>query len=108
MRRMPARTITTMNAGILRSRRRASRDRLESASATSMSSDPTEITGLLQAWRGGDPHALDRLTPLVYDHLRRMAGHYVERERVDRQLNATALVHEAYLKLVDAHRVNWQ
>jgi RNA polymerase sigma factor (TIGR02999 family) len=63
---------------------------------------------LLKRWRAGDAQALDRLTPLVYDHLRRMAGRYVVRERVDRQLNATALVHEAYLKLTDAASVDWQ
>jgi len=73
-----------------------------------MAHDPSQITVLLKAWRGGDAQALDRLTPLVYDHLRRMATGYAVKERVDRQLNATALVHEAYLKLVDAGDVDWQ
>lgn len=73
-----------------------------------MSQDHSEITLLLKAWRGGDAQALERLTPLVYDHLRRMAAGYVGKERIDRQLNATALVHEAYLKLVDAGSVDWQ
>jgi RNA polymerase sigma factor (TIGR02999 family) len=73
-----------------------------------MADDPSEITMLLKAWRGGDSHALERLTPLVYDHLRHMAAGFVVKERVDRQLNATALVHEAYVKLVDAGGVNWQ
>ena len=73
-----------------------------------MAHEPSQITILLKAWRGGDAQALDRLTPLVYDHLRRMAAGYVVKERVDRQMNATALVHEAYLKLVDAPSVEWQ
>jgi len=73
-----------------------------------MSDDSSQITLLLKAWRRGDARALDRLTPLVYDHLRRMAAGYVVKERIDRQLNATALVHEAYLKLVDAGSVDWQ
>jgi RNA polymerase sigma-70 factor, ECF subfamily len=73
-----------------------------------MSPNRSEITILLKAWRRGDPQALERLTPLVYDHLRRMAAGYVAKERIDRQLNATALVHETYLKLVDADGVDWQ
>ena len=73
-----------------------------------MLQDHSEITLLLKAWRGGDAQALERLTPLVYDHLRRMAAGYVGKEQIDRQLNATALVHEAYLKLVDAGSVDWQ
>jgi RNA polymerase sigma factor (TIGR02999 family) len=67
-----------------------------------------QITTLLQAWRRGDPHALDRLTPLVYEHLRRVARNYVHKEPVNDHLNATALVHEAYLRLVDVKSVNWQ
>lgn len=73
-----------------------------------MSHDASEITLLLKAWRGGDAHALERLTPLVYNELRQMAARYVLKERIDRQLNATALVHEAYVKLVDAGSVDWQ
>jgi RNA polymerase sigma factor (TIGR02999 family) len=73
-----------------------------------MAHDPTEITALLQRWRAGDVEALDHLMPLVYDHLRAMARQYVGRERTERQLNATALVHEAYLKLADAGSVDWQ
>jgi len=73
-----------------------------------MSPDSSQITILLKAWRRGDAQALNRLTPLVYDHLRRMAAGYVLKERTDRQLNATALVHEAYLKLVEAGSVDWQ
>jgi RNA polymerase sigma factor (TIGR02999 family) len=73
-----------------------------------MPSDSQQITRLLKAWRGGDQAALERLTPLVYSHLRQLAGRYVKKERIDRQLNATALVHEAYVKLVDAGRVDWR
>jgi RNA polymerase sigma factor (TIGR02999 family) len=67
-----------------------------------------EITTLLKAWRHGDRTALDRLTPLVYDHLRKLARGYVRKERGDARFDATALVHEAYVKLVDARTVDWQ
>lgn len=73
-----------------------------------MASPPHEITDLLQAWRGGDPTALDRLTPLVYDHLRRIARQYVRRDNAERRFDATGLVHDAYLRLVDARLVDWQ
>jgi RNA polymerase sigma factor (TIGR02999 family) len=68
----------------------------------------SEITQLLRAWGSGDEAALDRLTPVVYDELRRMARRYLRRESVDNSLQATALVHEAYLKLVDAKVAQWQ
>jgi RNA polymerase sigma factor (TIGR02999 family) len=67
-----------------------------------------EVTRLLQAWRRGDAAALDRLVPLVYDELHRLAHCYIVRERVDHSLQTTALVHEAYLRLVDAHQVDWK
>lgn len=67
-----------------------------------------EVTGLLRAWSQGDEQALERLTPLVYDELRRIAGRYMARERPDHTLQATALVNEAYLRLVDAKGVSWQ
>jgi RNA polymerase sigma factor (TIGR02999 family) len=67
-----------------------------------------EITQLLRAWGNGDGEALNRLTPMVYDALRRMAGDYVRREGPENSLQATALVHEAYLKLVDARVAQWQ
>jgi ECF sigma factor len=73
-----------------------------------MTAPSAEITTLLKAWRRGDQQALDRLTPLVYDHLRKLARHYVRKERPDAQMNATALVHEAYVRLVDARAVDWQ
>jgi len=66
-----------------------------------------EITGLLLAWRAGDAGALDRLFPLVYDQLRRIAHQHLGRERPGHTLDTTALVHEAYLKLVDQTRVEW-
>jgi RNA polymerase sigma factor (TIGR02999 family) len=67
-----------------------------------------DITTLLRAWRGGDQAALDRLTPLVYAHLRQVAQRYVGRERGTARFDATALVHDAYIKLVDAPVVDWQ
>jgi RNA polymerase sigma factor (TIGR02999 family) len=67
-----------------------------------------EITELLQAWSGGDPQALDRLTPLVYNELHRSAQRYMARERPDHTLQATALIDEVYLRLVDGGRVTWQ
>jgi RNA polymerase sigma factor (TIGR02999 family) len=60
-----------------------------------------EITGLLRAWGTGDQAALDRLTPLVYETLHRMARVYMKRERAGNSLQTTALVNEAYLRLVD-------
>jgi RNA polymerase sigma-70 factor, ECF subfamily len=68
----------------------------------------TEITQLLRAWGGGDAQALDRLTPVVYGELRRIAHAYLRREGADNSLQATALVHEAYLKLIDARIAQWQ
>ena len=63
---------------------------------------------LLQAWGRGDLHARDELVPLVYRELRRRAGAYLRRERLDHSLQPTALVHEAYLRLVGQDRVAWQ
>ncbi len=73
-----------------------------------MSAGDSDITVLLKAWAGGDRDALDRLTPLVYDQLRRLAGHYVRHERQGHTLGGTALVHEAYVRLIDASRVDWK
>jgi RNA polymerase sigma factor (TIGR02999 family) len=67
-----------------------------------------DITALLVDWSNGDQAALDRLTPLVYQELRRMASRQLHRERADHTLQTTALVHEAYLRLVDQRRVNWR
>ena len=74
-----------------------------------MSIAPTEtVTQILQQWSGGDPNASARLMPLVYEELRRQAAEYLRHERPDHTLQATALVHEAYLKLVDQNRANWK
>jgi len=73
-----------------------------------MEQQPREVTQLLQAWRRGDAAAMDRLVPLVYDELHRLAHCYMARERADNSLQTTALVHEAYLRLVDAHQIDWQ
>jgi RNA polymerase sigma factor (TIGR02999 family) len=61
-----------------------------------------------RAWADGDPTALDELTPRVYKELRRIAGHCIQSERSGRTIQTTALVHEAYLKLVDVTNVDWQ
>jgi RNA polymerase sigma-70 factor, ECF subfamily len=66
------------------------------------------VTTLLRAWGQGDLHARDRLMPLVYEELRRRAAAYLRRERADHTLQPTALVHEAYLRLVGQERVIWQ
>lgn len=71
-------------------------------------SPSAEVTALLKAWRLGDATALDRLTPLVYDHLRHLAQRHMRRERAGHSLQSTALVNEAYLRLVDASAVDWQ
>ncbi len=69
---------------------------------------PAEITGLLKAWGAGDPAALNRLTPLISTELRRMARRYMRGERDGHTLQPTALVNEAWLRLVDITGVNWQ
>jgi RNA polymerase sigma-70 factor (ECF subfamily) len=67
-----------------------------------------EVTQLLRAWSEGDRSALDRLTPIVYQELHRLARRYMKRERPGHSLQTTALVNEAYLRLVDYRRVEWQ
>lgn len=67
-----------------------------------------DITALLAAHSSGDPDAMDELFPLVYDELRRIAHQRMRGERTDHTLRTTALVHEAYLELVDLDRVDWQ
>jgi RNA polymerase sigma factor (TIGR02999 family) len=67
-----------------------------------------EVSGLLRAWGDGDRGALDRLTPIVYDELRRLARLYMRRERPGHSLQATALVNEAYVRLVDYKGMQWQ
>ena len=67
-----------------------------------------EITGLLRAWSDGNQAALDKLAPLVYAELHRLAKRYVGHERAGHTLQTSDLVNEAYLRLVDAHGVHWQ
>lgn len=67
-----------------------------------------EVTELLLAWSAGDEGALDRLVPLVYAELHRLAKGYMRKERAGQTLQTTALIHEAYLRLIDANRVEWQ
>jgi RNA polymerase sigma factor (TIGR02999 family) len=67
-----------------------------------------EITEMLQAWSDGDRAALDQLLPLVYDELHKQAARYFRRERPDHTLQPTALIHEAYLRLIDQREVQWQ
>ncbi len=67
-----------------------------------------EVTELLRLWRSGDEEALDRLTPLVYDELHRLAHRHLNRERPDHTLQTTALVNEAYLRLVEQSDVDWE
>ena len=67
-----------------------------------------EVTRLLAEWQGGDRSALDRLMPLVYDELRVIAGRLVRRHEPSPTVQSTAVVHEAYLKLIGQNRTNWQ
>lgn len=69
---------------------------------------PGEATQLLKAMQGGDREAAAKLMPLVYEELRRLARHYMRQERSGNTLQATALVHEAYLRLVQQEEVDWQ
>jgi len=71
-------------------------------------SPPGEVTRLLLAWNQGDKKALDELIPLVYDELHRLAERHLSQERPGHTLQPTAVVHEAYLKLVDQQRVTWK
>ncbi len=70
--------------------------------------DNAEVSGLLRAWSDGDRAALDRLMPIVYDELRRIARHYMKGERPGHSLQTTALVNEAYIRLVDYESMQWQ
>ncbi|MGA2372006.1 MAG: sigma-70 family RNA polymerase sigma factor [Candidatus Korobacteraceae bacterium] len=67
-----------------------------------------EVSELLRAWSDGDRAALDNLTPIVYGELRRLAGRYMKGDRPGHSLQTTALVNEAYMRLVDYKRMNWQ
>jgi RNA polymerase sigma factor (TIGR02999 family) len=68
----------------------------------------SETTQLLRAWANGEPSALEQLTPRVYRELRRIAGRFMRQESPGRTIQATALVHEAYLRLIDVTNVDWQ
>jgi RNA polymerase sigma factor (TIGR02999 family) len=74
----------------------------------SVNIEPADVTQLLLEWNKGDRAALDRLMPVVYDELRRLAQKHLWAETPGHTLQATALVNEAYLRLVDQRRVNWQ
>jgi RNA polymerase sigma-70 factor, ECF subfamily len=69
---------------------------------------PGDVTALLRAWSDGDRGALDRLTPIVYEELHRLARRYLTGERPDHSLQTTALVNEAYMRLVDYKHMQWQ
>ncbi len=69
---------------------------------------PQDFTQLLVNWRNGDKSALDQMTPILYEELRRLARYFLAAERSDHTLQPTALVHEAYLRLVDQRAVDWQ
>jgi RNA polymerase sigma factor (TIGR02999 family) len=73
-----------------------------------VSSPPPHVTQLLLAWSNGDRDALEGLLPVVYGELRRIAGRYLRHERQDHTLQPTALVHEAYVKLIDQRHAQWQ
>src|SRR5580704_8099274 len=67
-----------------------------------------DISTLLRCWSDGDQNALETLTPIVYEELHRLARRYMRRERAGHSLQTTALVHEAYMRLVDYKRMQWQ
>jgi len=73
-----------------------------------MNISSVELTELLHDWRRGDQTALERLTPLIYDELRRIAHRYMQRERQDHTLQTTALINEAYLRMAAQQKINWQ
>ncbi|MEP6703859.1 MAG: sigma-70 family RNA polymerase sigma factor, partial [Acidobacteriota bacterium] len=71
--------------------------------------DPShQITAMLREWGGGDREALEKLMPLVYNELHKQAARYLRRERPNHTLQTTALIHEAYVKLVDQREANWE
>lgn len=81
----------------------------DAVSIPMVSSSPNpEVSQVLRDWNEGDKDAVERLIPLVYDELRRLAARYLQRERPDHTLQATGLVHEAYLRLVDQNSTTWQ
>lgn len=73
-----------------------------------VTSQASDVSALLKAWSSGDTSALDKLTPIVYSELHRLASRYMRGERDGHSLQTTALVNEAYLRLVDIRRMKWQ
>ncbi len=90
------------------SRRNIVRLRIEPARRRGTVGDESTVTALLAEWSRGDAEALHRLTPLVYEELRRLASHYLRQEGQGQTLQTTALVHEAYLRMVNQDAVDWQ
>ncbi len=70
--------------------------------------NPLDVTQMLKEWSDGDQNIFDKLMPLVYEELRRQASRYLRKERSNHTLQTTALIHEAYLKLIDQKNVEWQ
>jgi RNA polymerase sigma factor (TIGR02999 family) len=81
---------------------------MQCAEPSGESSQQGDVSLLLRAWSDGDRGALDKLTPIVYDELRRLARSYMNRERPGNSMQTTLLVHEAYMRLVDYKRMQWQ
>ncbi len=81
---------------------------LNGPTGTGMSENAGDLTQLLVDWSAGDQDAFEELMPAVYDELHRLAARYLRRERSDHTLQTTALVHEAYIRLIDQKRVKWQ
>jgi RNA polymerase sigma-70 factor, ECF subfamily len=79
-----------------------------SEAALKSDSDSHEVTRLLVSWSGGDENALEKLLPLIYRSLQKIAHSHLNREHSSHTLQTTALVHEAYLKMVDQHSVDWK
>lgn len=77
-------------------------------SKTAQASARGEVSGLLQVWSRGDQQALKKLTPIVYEELRRLARHYMRGEKSGHSLQTTALVNEAYIRLTDYNRMQWE
>ena len=73
-----------------------------------MAVEEHDVTGLLRQWSGGNQQALGKLLPIIYEELRQVAHQYLHREHAEQTLQTTALVHEAYLKLIDQRSVSWQ
>ena len=99
-----ARTREELAHGVLESQN----ERLDISVMDAKERPDADVTALLQAWRGGDIDARDRLATVVYQELRRRAGAYLRRERVGHTLQPTALVHEVFLLLVKQDRTAWQ